>query len=310
MSGIQQGEMLNSGLDFFQDPGRAKHSVRHLQMCTDLHSLAVRAQDVKFWFSPRSKKHLHINVECWLSLSWILRNGWAICGRQQISRICVLVTNMFPLAGNQLPCNRNVNITDLIQMKLSQHWFLHSTSPTIFLLHLPHLPFYSQIPYPSRSVMWTPSCRTCRNINHVSGTLHYSTSLAVPQITLHHVKHPAIEITVHDTRHLLHNVMWLLKFHQKMFSWSVDYYQIRLELINPNWIWHREHESKTRTILCMHYIHNPVLNIIMLSWRWGFACLKLAAKQMWFFYLFAYRCSNRNLQWMKNIFMHNTEKTL
>lgn len=132
MSGTQQGEMLNSGLDFFQDPGRAKHSVRHLQMCTDLHSLAVRAQDVKFWFSPRSKKHLHINVECWLSLSWILRNGWAICGRQQISRICVLVTNTFPLAGNQLPCNRNVNITDLIQMKLSQHWFLHSTFPTIF----------------------------------------------------------------------------------------------------------------------------------------------------------------------------------
>lgn len=105
---------------------------------------------------------------------------------------------------------------------------------------------------------------------------HYSTSLAAPQITLHHVKHPEIEIMLHDTRHLLRNVMWLLKFHQKIFSWSIDYYQIRLELINPNWIWHREHESKTRTILCMHYIHNPVLNIIMLSWRWGFSCWKLA----------------------------------
>lgn len=169
MSGTQQTEMLNSGLDCFQDPDRARHSVRHLLMGTDLILPAVRAQDVKFC----SKKHLQINVKCDRACSEFQERGEPSVGDSRTPKFgVVLAPNTSTLAGRQLPCSTNVNIPDLIPMKPSLHWFLHSTSPVLFFLHLPYLPFHWQIPDPSRAAGWAQSCRTFRNMSHISGTLN------------------------------------------------------------------------------------------------------------------------------------------
>lgn len=64
MSGTQQAEMLNSGLDYFQDPDRAKHSVRDLQMCIDLILPGSQSSGCEILVFTEEKKYLHINVKC------------------------------------------------------------------------------------------------------------------------------------------------------------------------------------------------------------------------------------------------------
>lgn len=63
MSGTQQTELLNSGLDCFQDPDRAKHSVRHLLMGIALILPGTQSSGCEILVFM-SKKHLHINVKC------------------------------------------------------------------------------------------------------------------------------------------------------------------------------------------------------------------------------------------------------
>lgn len=87
MSGTQQAEMLNSGLDCFQDPDRAKHSVRDLQMCIGLILPGSQSSGCEFLVFSEEQEAFTYKCEVWLSFSWISRKGWAICGRQQISKV-------------------------------------------------------------------------------------------------------------------------------------------------------------------------------------------------------------------------------
>lgn len=98
MSATQQTEMLNPGLDCFQDPDRAKHSVRHLLMCIDLIFPGSQSSGCEIPIFADQETFTY-KCEVWQSLFWISGKGWAICGRQQNSRVWCY------------PCNKHIPLT-------------------------------------------------------------------------------------------------------------------------------------------------------------------------------------------------------